>query len=269
MSSIVNSLYNMRHLDDLARKETFIHRLHPLAKLIATVAFLIVAVSYGRYEIGRLLPLFFYPVIIIAFAELPAAPILKRVLIVEPLIIGIGILNPLFEKQTFALGGLTLSIGWITFMSIFIKCGLTVSAALILIATTGMDRLAAALRMIRIPRIFVLQLLLTYRYISVLLEEVERMLTAYALRSPQQKGVQRSAWGSFAGQLLLRTFDRAQRVYQAMCIRGFRGEYNTGECIKIKTTDFLYMLGWILFFVVARMYNLPMLVGSIFTGVIK
>ncbi|RXE58573.1 cobalt ECF transporter T component CbiQ [Acetivibrio mesophilus] len=269
MSSISNSLYNIEHLDDLARKETFVHKLHPLVKLIVTLAFLTMVASFGRYEIERLLPLFLYPVIIITLAELPIAPIFKRLLIVEPFIIGIGILNPFFEKKTFVLAGLTLSTGWITFLSIFIKSGLTVASVLLLVATTGMDRLAAALRMLRIPRLFVLQLLLTYRYISVLMEEAERMLRAYALRSPLQKGIHISDWGSFAGQLVLRTFDRAQRVYRAMCVRGFTGEYNTGEHIKFKMADILYLVGWLLFFVVTRMYNIPMLIGTLFTGVIK
>jgi cobalt/nickel transport system permease protein len=269
MSSSVNSLYNIRHLDDLARKDTPIHRMHALAKLITTVAFLIVVASFGRYEIGSLLTFFFYPVIIFSFSELPVLPILKRILIVSPFIIGIGILNPLFEKQTFILGGATLSLGWITFLSIFIKCVLTVTAVLLLMATTGMDRLAEALRMLKIPKILVLQLLLTYRYISVLAEEVIRMSRAYALRSPNKKGIHISAWGSFAGQLILRTFDRAQRVYQAMCTRGFTGEYNTGQCIKFKFKDLLYLSGWILFFTTARLYNIPTIIGSLLTGVIK
>jgi len=53
------------------------------------------------------------------------------------------------------------------------------------------------------------------------------------LRSPLQNenGIHIKDWGAFAGQLVLRTFDRAQRVYQAMCVRGFTGEYNTGERI--------------------------------------
>lgn len=269
MPDIMNAIYNMRRLDDLARKQTSVHRLHPLAKLITTVAFLAVVVSFGKHEIGGLLAFFFYPVILFVLAELPAAPILKRVLLIEPLIIGVGILSPLFESRTFILGGLVLSAGWITFLSIFIKCGLTVVAALLLIATTGMDRLAEALRMLRVPKIFVLQLLLTYRYISVLSEEAARMLRAYALRSPQQKGVHRSAWGSFAGQLLLRTFDRAQRVYQAMRLRGFAGEYNTGEAAKIKAADLIYLSAWGGFFAAARIYNIPVLIGSLFTGVMR
>lgn len=271
MSNMTNTIYHMRLLDDLARKETSIHGIHPLAKLLTTVVYMTVVSSFGRYEISGLLPFIFYPVIIFTFAELPAAPILKRLLLVEPFVIGIGILNPLFDHQTILLGGIGFSRGWITFLSIFMKCGFTVTAALLLLATTGMDRLAGALRMLRVPKVFVLQLLLTYRYISVLLEEVSRITKAYSLRAPGQKGIHRSAWGSLAGQLVLRTFERAQRIYQAMCMRGFTGEYNTGtgDNARMGCTDFAYMAGWCVFFIAARMIDIPMWIGILFTGVVK
>lgn len=269
MVNIMNSLYNMRLLDDLARQETVIHRLHPLMKLLTTVSYLTVVVSFGRYEIGGLLPLFLYPVIVFALAELPVKPILLRILLVSPFILGIGILNPFFDDQIYLLGGREISRGWVTFLSIILKSGLTVTAALLLIATTGMDRLAGALRMLKIPRIFVLQLLLTYRYISVLMEEVARTLRAYSMRAPNQKGVHKSAWGSLAGQLILRTFDRGQRIYEAMCLRGFTGEYHTGSFKEFKVWDLAYMIGWVLFFAAARIYNIPMLIGSVITGVIR
>ncbi|SDG31098.1 cobalt ECF transporter T component CbiQ [Desulfosporosinus hippei] len=269
MANIADSIYNMRLLDDLARQETLIHKLHPLVKLLTTVSYLTVVVSFGRYEVAGLLPLFFYPVMVLALAELPLKPILLRILLVSPFIIGIGILNPVFDQQTFELAGKEFSRGWVTFLSILLKSGLTVTAALLLIATTGMDRLAGALRILKVPRIFVLQLLLTYRYISVLMEEVARTLRAYSLRAPKQKGVHRSAWGSLAGQLLLRTFDRAQRIYEAMCLRGFAGEYHSGEINKISGWDWAYLGGWVAFFVLARMYNIPLLIGSLLTGVIR
>lgn len=269
MSKASNSLRNINLLDDLSRKDTSIHKLHPLAKLITTVVYLTVVISFDRYEISGILPYVFYPVIIIALAELPVTPILKRVLIVEPLIIGIGILNPLFDHHAVMVGSMVISRGWITFASIFLKCGLTVVVSILLISTTGMVKLAEALRMLKVPKIFVLQLLLTYRYISVLLEEVSRMLTAYSLRAPNQKGVNRKALGSFVGQLLLRTMDRAERVYESMNLRGFDGEYNTGNNPKMSIKDVTYMTVWSLFFILARFCNLPMLIGSIFTGVIK
>lgn len=269
MSNIMNSLYNMRILDDLARKETVIHKLHPLVKLLTTVSFLTVVVSFGKYDIGGLLPFLLYPSMVFALAEIPLKPIFMRILLVSPFIIGIGVLNPFFDDQVFLLGGTEISRGWVTFLSLLIRSGLTVTAALLLIATTGMDRLGGALRMLKIPRIFVLQLLLTYRYISVLMEEVARTLRAYSLRAPGQKGVHRSAWGSLAGQLLLRTVDRAQRIYEAMCLRGFTGEYRTGGFKQIRVWDLAYLAGWVLFFAAARIYNIPMLIGSFITGVIR
>lgn len=269
MANITESLYSMRILDELSLKGTAIHRIHPLAKLLTTIAYLVVIASFDRYEISRLFPLFFYPVIILALSDMPFMPILKRLLIVEPLIIGIGILNPLFDQEVVSLAGLAVSRGWITFFSIFFKCGLTVMAALILIATTGMDKIAYALRAIKVPRLFVFQLLLTYRYISVLMEEAGRIWNAYLLRAPGQKGVRLKAWGSLLGQMLLRTYDRALRVYEAMKLRGFKGEYCPGGVNKVTFLDMFYTVCWVTVFIACRLFDISALIGTAVTGVIK
>ena len=265
MPKIINSIYNIRLLDDLARKESPIHKIHPLSKLLTTFIYLAAVASFGRYEIGGLLP----SVLIFAFGDLPLAPIFKRVLIAQPLIIGIGILNPVFDNHTAVFGGISVSRGWAAFISIIVKCGLTVVAGFLLVAATGMDKLAFALRMLKIPKMFVLQLLLTYRYISVFSEEVFRMQRAYSLRAPGHKGIHAAVWGSFVGQLMLRTFERAQRVYQSMNLRGFSGEYNTGTVSRIALKDIVYIAGWSMFFIMARIFNLPVLLGTLFMGAIR
>jgi len=268
MANIIQSLYNVNLLDELAEKKTIVHAVHPFAKLLTTTVFLVVVVSFGKYEVSQLLPLFFYPVLIMVLGEIPAVPILKRMLIAVPFVIGIGIFNPLFDKNTLTVfSWVQISAGWVSFLSLLIKTGLTVAAALLLVATTGMTRVALTLRMVRVPRLFVLQLLLTYRYITVLMEEVARILRAYALRSPFEKGVRFGAWGSLAGHLLLKTFDRSQRVFQSMRCRGFSGEYNTGPIKKILLGDILYVGGWIAYFLAVRYVNIPGLVGSVLTGV--
>lgn len=267
MSELKDSLHHIRILDDLARQESPIHRLHPLTKLMTTLAFLLALVSYGSLEVVGLLPFLIFPYLILSLSGLPSSPILKRVLLAGPIILGIGILNPVFDRQLVEVGGFAISRGWLTFGAILIKSGLTVTTGILLIATTGMDRLAQALRILKVPKIFVLQLLLTYRYISVLMEEFIRMVRAYSMRAPGQRGIQRNAWGSFAGQLLLRTFDRAQRVYEAMSLRGFAGEYHVGGSIGPSLRDVLFFFGWVLFFLIARFVNIPLLLGSIITGV--
>lgn len=266
MSKLQNSIYAIRAMDELALGDSGMHMLHPTAKLLTTLVFIVAVASTGRYEVMGLIPMAFFPIVYFAASEVPVSVILRRVAVVLPFILLLGIFNPLFDTQPVSVGGIEIARGWLTFFSLFIKGVLTVTAALLLIATTGMDRLAVAFRQLRIPRILVLQILLTYRYISVLLEEANNTITAYALRAPRQKGVHYRVWGSLAGQLLLRTYDRAQRLHSAMCLRGFDGEYRTGREKRLAGGDILFLAGWSAFFVAACIFNIPTALGALFAG---
>lgn len=267
MAKVIESLYNIRILEELSEKRTAIHNIHPLAKVLTTFIFLIVTVSFEKYEVSTLLPLIFYPVVIMNLADIPLKPIFKRLAAVSPFIIIIGIFNPLFNsKSLVVLPWLTVSAGWVSFISILLKGLLTVMGAFILIATTGMTKIAYALTIIRIPKVFILQLILTYRYISVLAEEVARTLCAYSLRSPFTKGVRFREWGSLTGQLIIRTLDRAKRIYNSMCCRGFTGEYSTGNVKKMKLSDIAYLAGWSIYFLIIRYVDVPAIIGLLITG---
>jgi cobalt/nickel transport system permease protein len=268
MSSINNALYNLRQMDDLAAQNTPIHRIHPLAKIIVTMVFLVTVVSFSKYSISGLLGLVIYPFVIMSMAELPVKIMLKRLLVLEPFVLGIGLFSPFFDPNTLVFGEFAISAGWVTLLSILIKGSLTISAGLLLIATTGIDRVAEGLRMLRVPRILVLQILLTYRYVLVLIEELSRMTRAYFLRAPAERGIRRNVWGSFAGQLLLRTYDRAQRIYVSMSLRGFQGEYHVGKKTPMKSRDYQYLVGWCLFFVLCRWIPLANLIAYGLKGVL-
>ena len=107
-------------------------------------------------------------------------------------------------------------------LSLMVKGVLTVLATYLLIATTTVESVCGALRMLHIPGILVTEFLLICRYVSVLLSEADRMWQAYSMRAPGQRGVAAGAWGSMIGRLLLRSMDRAKALYQSMCLRGFR-----------------------------------------------
>ena len=107
-------------------------------------------------------------------------------------------------------------------------------------------------------------LLRTYRYIGVMMEEVAVMSEAYSLRAPGQKGIHISAWGSFLGQLLLRSMDRAEALYHSMRLRGFRGEYYYAEVPKCGVSGIGFTVVCCLAFVCARWVNLPALLGGLF-----
>jgi cobalt/nickel transport system permease protein len=98
-------------------------------------------------------------------------------------------------------------------------------AVLILVSVTRFSELTNEMRRLRLPPIFIIMFELSYRYIGVLLNEAYSMSIAYALRSPNRKGIDMRDMGSFSGQLLIRSFDRAERVYNAMKCRGYAPGY--------------------------------------------
>ena len=130
-------------------------------------------------------------------------------------------------------------------------------------ATTPIDVLCAALRKFHVPATLVTLLLLTYRYIGVMTEELAVMTEAYHLRAPGQKGIHVSAWGSFLGQLLLRSMDRAEELYNSMLLRGYHQHFHYAPVKQCQAGDRLFALGCMALFLALRFVNLAELVGGL------
>lgn len=270
MSNITGVLYKIRYLDELSQRNTVLNRLDPTVKLIVSLAFIITVVSYGKYDLGGLMPMFLYPLGCIILGDLSYGQIGKRVLMAMPFVLGIGIFNPILDRTMIeVLPGLVLAGGWISFLSLVVKSVLTVSTAVVLIAVTGIENIAHSLRMLKVPKIFVVVLLLTYRYISVLIEEAASIWTAYSLRAPGEKGIRKEVWGPLMGQLLIRTYDRGQKVYDAMIMRGFHGDFEIHRRRKIETGDLVFLFGWIAAFLLLRFFNVPVLIEIFIRGVLS
>ncbi|MDR1885977.1 MAG: cobalt ECF transporter T component CbiQ [Synergistaceae bacterium] len=221
---------------------TFVHRLHPLAKMTATAVYVVVVISFGRYEIGPLMPFFFYPAILTPLSETPCGTIFRRLLPAVPFALFGGMGNVYFDRTAMAaIGGFAVTGGAISFASIMIKTLLSVWAILLLASTTGMPDLSRQLASLGVPDVIVLQFIMTYRYLSVLVGETGRMYRAYILRSAGARGVRMRDMGTFVGTLLLRSIDRAERVYAAMKCRGFSGSYRAGGRKKFSAADLIFL----------------------------
>jgi cobalt/nickel transport system permease protein len=265
MSKLTDSLNKIQSLEELADGKTVIHRIHPMAKMITTIFFLVAVISFDKYNISGLVPFFIYPILLMALSEIPYRSVLSRLLIALPFSFFAGLSNPFLDRSTaFLLLGVPVSWGILSFLSILIKTVLTVMAVLILIATTPMDRLAHELIRVKIPKVFVMQIMLTYRYLGLLIAEAGNMLTAYHLRSSRQKGIRLEHAGTFMGQLLLRSFDRAEKVYVAMKLRGFNGEYHFALSEKMRLGDSIYALALCAVFLLMRWFNVSVFIGSYF-----
>ena len=269
MNSISQSVFSLHYLEELSKKRTCIHSLNGGIKLAVTLLYLAAVLSIGRYDLSRLLPFVVYPIVLFLLGEIPIKGMLKRLLPVAPFVIAVGIFNPILDKETGAmLGSIVISRGWISFIVILLKCCLAVLSVLLLVATTGIDSIAGALRSAGVPKLMVTQLLLTYRYISVIAEEGERMSRAYHLRGPASKGVAIKYMGPMLGSLLLRALDRADRVYSAMKLRGFTGEEFFCRSNPVDRASIIYLAVWLVIFTGARVFDIPQLLGNLMMGVI-
>ena len=269
MGKLLSAWLDLRAIDELSRRQTLIHRVHPSAKALVAAAFILTATSFDKYEIAGLFPLFFYPVMLIALAELPYKTLLKRLLLMSPFALFIGLANPIFDRTPqWAFGPLFVTGGWLSLASILLKFALTTLAALLLIATTTLSDLGAALHRLGLPRPLVVQLLFLYRYLSVLLTEAGRMTQACELRAAPGSGLPYRTWGSLLGQLLLRTIDRAERIYAAMRCRGFTGEIKLLRQQSFQKKDAYYLLLWLTFFLSCRLINLPHALGKLLLEVL-
>lgn len=264
MKTLDASFFDIRYLDDLSRDTTFIHRIDPRIKVITTIAYIIAVVSFNKYAISAMIPFALYPIVLLSMGNIPTGSILRRVLIVSPFALFIGIFNPFLDTEPFVrLGLITVTGGWVSFLSIMLRFSLTVSAALILISVTGFNAICRALEKLWIPKIFVMQLMFLYRYIFVLGDEAIRMNRARLLRSFSDSTMTFGVFKNFIGYLLLRTLDRAQRIHMAMYCRGFNGTIRLINPLRIGAAGLFFAVIWIVLFIVMRIYNIPRLIGSL------
>lgn len=267
MARLETAIFDLGVLDVLAQQNSPIHRLDSRTKLITTIIFAGAVISFDKYEISGLTFFFLYPAILMTMANIPMGLLFKKLLVVAPFAFFIGIANPFLDRAVLLnVGPIAVSGGWISFASIMLRFVLTVSVALILIATTGVMGVCLALERLKVPQIMCVQLLLLYRYLFVLIDEATRLVRARALRSFSNRGMGITVTGHMIGYLLLRTLNRARRIYLAMLCRGFDGEIRLLRQMRMGLLDGIYILGWATAFVFMRIYNLPQLVGRWITG---
>lgn len=226
-------------------------KIHPSAHLLAMFAYLLCVASFGKYDLMGLVPLVLFPAYIFYHFEMPLSIVLSKLLWIEPFIVFVAMMNPLFDHQQILWLGMTLSAGWVTFVGLIFKSLLTLTVALQFGLILGIEGLSEGLHRLRVPEVFVSVMSLLFRYLTVLMEETLTLFRAYKLRAPHHKGVHFTQWGSFAGQLILRSYDRALRVENAMKLRG-QDQWIKGAVSPVSGKGVLYLLGVFLYLVAVK-----------------
>lgn len=251
-------------MDALAAGNSPIHRLHPLSKLAATILYIAAVTSFPKYELSGLTVMVLYPVLLFQMSEISASLCFYRLRFILPFVCAVGLANPFLDQTALQiLGGIPITGGMVSMVTLMLKGTFSLMASFLLIATTPIDALCAALRSVHVPDILTTLLLLTYRYIGLILGEAAEMMQAYQLRAPNQRGIHISAWGSFLGQLLLRSMDRAEELYGSMLLRGFHGEFFYADVPPLRIADGVCVAVCAAVFFCARCFDIPSFLGNL------
>ena len=130
-------------------------------------------------------------------------------------------------------------VGFIVGAVLACKTVALVTLALTLLVTAPLQVTLAAAAKLGVPRLFVQLMLMTYRYVFLLLDELNRLRIALRVRGFRNAmtGHAYRTVGQVAGTLIVRGADRADRVAQAMRCRGFTGRFRTLDESRTRPAD--------------------------------
>ncbi len=254
-------MFSSLSLDRYETRESVVHRLDPRVKVVVTLLFVLSNVllpdgawgAFGLAWVGILL--------VSAASHLGWGYTLKRSFVALPFALTAVTLlfslpgEPLLSVK---IGSTLLVIsdaGLVRFASVVIRSWLSVQMAILLVATTQFPDLMHAFHHLRLPQPFIAIISFMYRYLFVLAEETSRLLRARESRSAAGMGNGRSGgsvwWrarvaGYLIGQLFIRSYERSDRIYQAMLARGYHGEWLTINPHTMKQLDWLVLGGSLL-----------------------
>lgn len=203
----------MRHdfLDRHSRIDSPIHRLPAGRKLAGALMIVLTSVIVPFPGIPYFMTAAAFLILVARLSKVPLKFLAKRLLLLEPFVLGVAVLSLLQPG------------GGRVFATIVTKSTLCLLTMILLSNTTPFAELLRVLKRIRVPSLLVTTLALMYRYLFVLLDETDRMRRARQCRTFDRRRAR--AWkllGTILGQLFVRSTERAERIYAAMCARGWK-----------------------------------------------
>lgn len=229
----------MRHnfIDRYASLDSPLHVLEARTKLFAFTA-LIVSVLSIPADAGVLFFVYFFVVaIMMGISQIPLGYIVGRSLVILPFIVLASLAAPWK--------------GFSGLWTLFVRAVLCLFLLVLLTNTTRFVELLRGLRKLGCPQILAVNLSFLYRYLFVLTEEALIMKQARDCRRVGRAPV-RTELGilsSMLGTLLIRSFERAERMHAAMLSRGFDGEFPVAAPRKFSWRDLAFLFAAALFII--------------------
>jgi cobalt/nickel transport system permease protein len=232
-------------IDEYSHLNSFVHRLDPRTKFIASLVFILAVVVTPASNWHLFAAYFCIVGVILALSKLPPLYVLKRSLVIFPFVLLIAVFIPFFKEGDVA-GSYNIWLwqvsitytGLLVLANVVVKAWLSILALILLSSTTRLDDLLNGLSQLGVPKVMILIVSFMYRYIFVLVDEVMRIKQARDSRNFGGRWFHHmKAIGNMLGTLFIRSYERAERVYAAMLSRGFDGQIRTTNKLRFRQAD--------------------------------
>jgi cobalt/nickel transport system permease protein len=244
-----------------ARKQGLLQSLDVRVKLVSFLGVLVLISLLHRSQMIWLLYLF--SLALAASSRIPFGFFLKRVWLFVPLFSAAIVLPALLNivtpgdplwvvmrlERTYAWGPYSIPSevaitrqglwGGILLVS---RVAASVSIGVLFTLTTKWAEVFSGLRSLFVPRVFVVTLGMTERYLFVYLRLIQDMYRARKSRTiwPLSAGNERSWTASRIGVTFRKSIAMSSDVYSAMLSRGFHGEYRTMNRFRVRPVDYVW-----------------------------
>lgn len=99
MNKAQQASVELRAMDELAAQDSPMHRLSPLSKLFVTVLYIVVTVSFHKYDISGVFVMVLFPLVGYQVGMIPVHTCFHKLRVVMPLVCAVGLFNPFFDKR--------------------------------------------------------------------------------------------------------------------------------------------------------------------------
>jgi cobalt/nickel transport system permease protein len=227
-----------------------LHRIEARAKIVFSLAAMLCVVTTPAVEFERmgLYAVTAFALVLVSFV--PASKVLGNSLVVLPFSLTVAFFLPFMREGrtvwSVELGPFLLRVtdtGLWALGNVVWKSWLCALLLGLLSATTDFPRLIRAMGRLGCPDVLAMTIALTFRYIFVIRDEFKRMMLARSLRTRRHSVMaDLRAMGHLSGGLLIRSFERAERVYAAMLLRGYDGRVRILDEARFTGNDAMFVL---------------------------
>ena len=229
-------IFNNRH-------RSAIHRIDPRFRIAASAAFAVVVVLSGR--LSALIAALAIALMLAAAARLSIRHVLGKLGELNVFVLMLAVFMPVMTpgEAAFSLGPIVWTREGLTHaLVIGLRANAIMVTLLALVTTMEPAHLGFALHSLGCPGKLAHLLLFMVRYVEVIHREYHRLRDAMRLRAfkPSFSRHTLRTFGYLVGQLLVRSFDRSERIMEAMKCRGFRGRFYVLDRFAVGAGDYMF-----------------------------